>query len=79
MTLLHTVKFTGSCTTGVGFIVIVKSCVGPLQVSPALAYCGVNVMLAITGLTLAFVVVKEEMFPAPFALNPIEGVLFTHV
>jgi hypothetical protein len=36
-------------------------------------------MVATTGILLEFVVVNAEISPVPLALNPMEGVLFTHV
>jgi hypothetical protein len=56
---------------------MVNCCVVPLQVNPAFTYCGVNEIVAVTGLLLVFVDVNAEISPVPFALNPMEGVLFT--
>jgi hypothetical protein len=72
---LHTTWSAGSFTTGVGFTVIVKLCVAPVQVGPEI-YFGVTVMVAITGTAPAFNPLNADMFPVPLPAKPIEAVSF---
>jgi hypothetical protein len=67
---LQTTWSAGSTTLAVGFTVIVKFVVLPVQ-PPA---TGVTVMVAITGVAPTFKPVKAAMLPLPLAANPIEGV-----
>ena len=40
---------------------------------------GVTVMVAVTGVSVAFVAVNELIFPVPLAAKPIEVLLLVHV
>jgi hypothetical protein len=51
----------------------------PTQLTPALLYVGVTVMVAITGAVVALVATNDPILPEPLAANPIEGVLFTQL
>ena len=63
-------------TWPVGFTVIVKVLVGPVQEVPSLAKVGVTTIVAITGKVPVLTVVKELMSPVPVAARPILVVLF---
>lgn len=66
-------------TVAVGFTVIVNVIAVPTQLTPALVYVGVTVMVATTGAVPALVTTKDPILPEPLAANPIEGVLFTQL
>ena len=72
----HKVWFDGATTVGVGFTVMVKFCGVPLQVTPALVYDGVTVMVAVIGVVPALIAVKLGMLPDPLAPKPIAVLLF---
>jgi hypothetical protein len=66
-------------SVGTGFTVMVNACGVPGQVTLLKIYCGVTVMVAITGTEPAFTAVKGAMFPDPLAARPIVGSSLTHV
>lgn len=66
-------------TTGVGFTVMVNVMAVPVQLTPALVYVGVTVMVAVTGALVVFVAVKPGIFPTPLVANPIDELLFTQL
>jgi len=76
---LHTAWLATALTVGIGFTVIVKVIVGPVQVTPALVYVGVTVIVAVTGAPVALVAVKLAMLPVPAAARPMLGVLFVQL
>ena len=51
----------------------------PVQVTPALVYDGVTVMVAVIGALVLLVAVNEAIFPVPLAARPIDVVLFTQL
>ena len=51
----------------------------PTQLTPALVYVGVTIMVAVTGAVVALVATKDPILPLPLAANPIEGVLLTQL
>jgi hypothetical protein len=63
----------------VGFTVMVNVLDVPTQLTPALVKVGVMVTVAVTGVLVALVAIKDAMLPAPLAANPIDGVLFTQL
>ena len=78
LALLQTTWLTGWITSPVGFTVIVKVLVGPVQLTPPLVNVGVTTIVAITGAVPVLVAVNDEMFPIPDAKSPIPGVSFVH-
>ena len=74
--LLQTTWLAGWITCPVGFTVIVKVFVGPVQFTPLLVNVGVTTIVAITGAVPVLVAVNDEMFPIPDAKSPIDGVSF---
>ena len=74
---LHKVWLAGIFAVGIGFTVMVKLEDEPVQVMPLLRYCGVTLIVAMTGVELlALVAVNEAMFPVPEFTKPMEGVVF---
>jgi hypothetical protein len=65
--------------SGTGFTVMVNICGVPGQVTLLKIYCGVTVMVAITGTEPAFNVVNGAMLPVPLAPRPIEVSSLTQV
>jgi len=59
-------------TVGIGFTVISKEAVFPVQVSPALVKVGVTVIPAVIGSVVVLVTVNEEILPVPAAARPTE-------
>ena len=55
---------------------MVKFCGVPLQVTPALVYDGVTVMVAVIGVVPALIAVKLGMLPDPLAPKPMLVLLF---
>jgi hypothetical protein len=51
----------------------------PEQVTPALVYFGVTVIVATTGVVPLFNAVNAAILPVPLPANPIDGVLFVQV
>ena len=76
---LHNVWLATALTVGIGFTVIVKVIVAPVQVTPALVYVGVTIIVAVTGAPVALVAVKDAMLPVPAAASPIDGVLLVQL
>ena len=76
---LHTAWLATALTVGTGFTVIVKVIVGPVQVTAALVYVGVTVIVATTGAPVAFVAVKLAILPVPAAARPIDGALLVQL
>jgi len=70
------ILFVISFKTGSGFTVIVKVLVVPLQPS---ADFGVTVIVAVIGVPVLLVAVKDGIFPVPFADSPIAILLFVQV
>jgi hypothetical protein len=66
-------------TVAVGLTVIVKVLDVPAQLTPALVNVGVTVIVAVTGALVALVAMNDAILPAPFAANPIDGVLLTQL
>ena len=62
----------GRSTCAFGFTVIVNVVGVPLQVTPALVYVGVTIIIAIIGCVPSLIAVKEILFPELFT-NPILG------
>jgi len=52
--------------------------VGPSQVIPPLAKCGVTTIVATTGTVPVLVAVKDIISSVPLAGNPIPGISFVH-
>jgi hypothetical protein len=77
--LAQCIWFEIAFTFPVGFTVIVNVLDVPTQLTPALVKVGVTVIVAVTGLLVVLVAIKEAMLPAPVAANPIDGVLFTQL
>ena len=77
--LLHKDWLATGFTVAVGFTVIVNVVAVPAQLTPALVYVGVTMIVAVSGAVVALIAVKEAMFPLPLAANPIDGVLFTQL
>ena len=75
----HKTWFATGLTVGVGLTVIVKLCAVPVQVIPAVVYCGVTVTIAIIGDRPVFTAMKLGILPVPLAANPIDGALLVHV
>ena len=65
----------GCTTLGVGFTVIVNDCGVPGQPIAD----GVTVMVAVTGVLVKLIAVKDGMFPVPLPAKPIEGLLFVQL
>ena len=76
---LHTVWFTTGSTLNVGFTVMLKLVVVPVQLAPPLVNTGDTVMVAVTGAVVAFVAVKPAILPEPFAANPMDVVLLVQL
>ena len=55
---------------------MVKLCVEPVHVPPALVYVGVTINVDVTVLAVLFAPANEAMFPVPLAAKPIDVVLF---
>jgi hypothetical protein len=72
---LQTVVLAGTVTVGVGLTVIVYEEGTPGQPPAA---DGVTVMVAVTGLAVAFVPVNAGVFPVPLAASPIDGSELVH-
>ena len=72
--LLQTTWLAGWITCPVGFTVIVKVFVGPVQFTPLLVNVGVTTIVAITGAVPVLTAVNEAMLPVPNAKSPIPGV-----
>jgi hypothetical protein len=68
-----------NCTIGAGLTVMVNCFVGPEQVTVALVYLGVTMIVAITGVIPILTAVNAAISPEPLAASPIDGVLFVHV
>ena len=51
----------------------------PTQLTPALVYVGVTIIVAVIGAVVALVATKDPILPTPLAANPIEGVLLTQL
>ena len=75
---LHTTWSDGSFTLGVGFTVIVKVSVGPLQTTVPVNK-GVTVMVEVTAKLPLLVAVNGAISPLPLAESPIEALSFVHV
>ena len=58
---------------------MVKSSVGPSQVTVPFVKCGVTVIVSVTGDVPAFVALNEAMFPEPDAGKPIPADVVVHV
>jgi hypothetical protein len=71
----HSVWSALEFTVGLGFTVMLKLFVAPVQ---PLAV-GVTTIVAVTGVTPVFVAVKELIFPVPLAARPMVVLLFVHV
>ena len=67
-----------TATTGNGLTVIVKVCEGPGHIVLPLVLSGVTVIVAVIGLPVAFVAVKE-ILPVPVAGNPIVVLLLVQL
>jgi hypothetical protein len=77
---LQSVWLAGAIAVGIGFTVMVKLELDPEQVTPLFKYCGVAVIVAITGFELlTFDPMNEAMFPTPLFANPMEGVVFVQL
>ena len=72
---LQTTCEVGCVSWAVGFTVMVKDCVGPVQFTLPLLKVGVTIIVATTGAVPLLIVVKAGMFPAPEAAKPIDVVL----
>jgi hypothetical protein len=74
---LHSTWAGTASTTGVGLTVISKLMGLPVQVTPAFVNLGVTIIVAVIGLEVVLVAVKESV-PAPLAARPIEVLEFVH-
>lgn len=72
---------TGVANTpiGVGFTMIRKVRANPVQVTPPIVFCGVMVMLAMTGAAVGLVATKDGMLPVPVAARPMDGLLLVQL
>jgi hypothetical protein len=68
---LHNTCSGTAATAGVGLTVMSKLIGLPVQVTPAFVNLGVTIMVAVMGLDVVFVAVKESV-PAPLAASPID-------
>jgi hypothetical protein len=75
--LLHKTWLTGCTTAGVGLIVMVNDCDGPVQLTVFPVYIGVTVIVAVTGTKPVFIAVNGFIALLPLAESPIVGLLFT--
>ena len=62
-----------------GFTVIVKVFVGPVQLVPALVNVGVTTIVATTGAVVVLTAVKEAMSPVPDANRPMDVVVLVQL
>lgn len=76
---LHTTWLAIAFTDGVGFTVMVKLIVGPVQVTPPAVNVGVTVTVATTGALVALMAVKLAILPVPAAARPMDGVLLVQL
>ena len=74
---LHSTWAGTASTTGVGLTVISKLIGLPVQVTPAFVNLGVTTMVAVMGLEVVLVAVKESV-PAPLAARPIAVLELVH-
>jgi hypothetical protein len=74
--LLQTTWLEGWFTWPVGFTVIVKVLVDPMQFTDPLLNVGVTTMVAVTGEFPVLMAVKEAISPVPLPAKPILVVLF---
>ncbi|CAN1524724.1 hypothetical protein MCERE19_01183 [Spirosomataceae bacterium] len=58
-------------TLGVGFIVMVKVCVAPVQEIPLFVYVGVTLIVPKITSFVAFMALNASIFPVPLAASPI--------
>lgn len=72
---LHNVWLLTAPTVGVGFTVIVKVCVAPVQVLAD----GVTTITATDGVVPLFTAVNDAMSPAPVAASPIDVFVLVQV
>jgi hypothetical protein len=75
--LLHKTWLAGCTAAGVGLIVMVNVCDGPVQLTLFPVYIGVTVTVAETGTKPVFIAVNGFIAPVPLAESPIVGLLFT--
>ena len=68
-----------SLTIGLGLTVMVKFCVGPVQLTWPPVYSGVIVTIDVTGTLPLLTAEKLLMFPFPEAPSPMEGKEFIQV
>ena len=67
---LHSVWLAGTFTLAVGFTVMVKVLLAPLQVIPPLVNVGVTVIVAVTGVLPALTAVNDGIVLVPDAPSP---------
>jgi hypothetical protein len=77
--LAQCIWFEIAFTFPVGLTVMVNVLDVPTQLTPAFVNVGVIVMVAVTGVLLALLAIKDAILPAPVAAKPIEGVLLTQL
>lgn len=61
---------------GAGFTVMVKGCVVPVQVTPALLYVGITFIVASTEALVELIPLNADISPVPLAASPIDVWLF---
>lgn len=69
---LHNTWFGTGVTVAVGLTVMVKLRGVPTQLTPALVYVGVTVIVAVTGALVILDPVNEGISPVPLATRPID-------
>ncbi len=76
---LHSNWLAGWFTVAVGFTVMVKVLVAPVQVIPPLVKLGVTVIVAVTGVLPVLMAMNDGMVLVPAAASPIPGLLFVQL
>ena len=76
---LHSIWLAGWLTTAVGFTVIVKLLVGPLQLMPPLVNVGVIVIVAVCGVVPVLIATNDGIVAVPLAASPMLVLLFVQL
>ena len=70
---------TAILPVGVGYTMMLKLIGNPVQVTPAFAFVGVTVMIAVTGLLVGLIPMNGGMVPVPEAGSPMEVLLLVQL